>query len=57
MAKSKTDKRINSDLQNTTQNNGNTKRGVSPRLTISPGDLDLCPMTLKINRIPDSLKD
>jgi hypothetical protein len=30
MAKSENDKRINSDLQNTTQNNGNAKRGVSP---------------------------
>jgi len=27
------------------------------RLKIWPGDLDLWPMTLKINRIPDSFKD
>jgi hypothetical protein len=55
MAKSEKDKRINSDLQNTTQNNGNAKRGVSPCLTIWPGDLDLWPITFKINRVPDSL--
>jgi hypothetical protein len=38
-------------------NKGNAKRGVSPRLNIWPGDLDLWSMTLKINRVPDSLKD
>ena len=36
-------------------NKGNAKRGVSPRLKIWPGDLDLWSMTLK--RVPDSLKD
>ena len=36
---------------------GNAKRGVSPRLKIWPGDLDLWPMTLKINWVPDSLMD
>ena len=38
-------------------NKGNAKRGVSPYLTIWPCDLDLWPMTLKINRVPDSLTD
>jgi hypothetical protein len=38
-------------------NKGNAKSGVSPRLKMLPGDLDLWPMTLKINRVPDSLKD
>ena len=38
-------------------NKGNAKRGVSPLLTILPCDLDIWPMTLKINRIPDSPKD
>ena len=38
-------------------NKGNAKRGVSPRLKIWPGDLDLWLMTLKINSVPDSLKD
>jgi hypothetical protein len=38
-------------------NKGNAKCGVSPRLKIWPCDLDLWPMTLKINRVPDSLKD
>ena len=37
-------------------NKGNAKRGVSPRLKIWPGDLDLWSMTLKIDRVPDSLK-
>ena len=36
------------------QNKGNAKRGVSPRLKIWPCDLDLWPMTLKINRVPNS---
>jgi hypothetical protein len=36
------------------KNKGNAKRGVSPRLTIWPCDLDLWSMTLKINRVPDS---
>ena len=36
---------------------GNAKRGVYPRLKIWPGDLDLWPMTMNINRAPDSLKD
>jgi hypothetical protein len=35
-------------------NKGNAKRGVSPRLNIWLGDLDLRHMTLKINRVPDS---
>ena len=35
-------------------NKGNAKRGVSPGLKIWPRDW---PMTLKINRVPDSLKD
>jgi hypothetical protein len=34
---------------------GNAKGGISPRLKIWPGDLDLWPMTLKINTVPDSL--
>ena len=38
-------------------NKGNAKRGISTRLTIWPADLDLWHMTLKINRVPDSLKD
>jgi hypothetical protein len=38
-------------------NKGNAKRGVSPRLKNWPSDLDLWPMTLKINKVPDSLKD
>ena len=38
-------------------NKGNAKRGISPRLKIWPGDLNLWPMTMKINRVPDSLKD
>jgi hypothetical protein len=41
----------------TNMNKGNAKRGVFPRLEIWPGDLDLWPMTLKINRVLDSLKD
>jgi hypothetical protein len=36
------------------ENKGNAKRGVSPRLKIRPCDLD--PLTLKIDRVPDSLK-
>ena len=38
-------------------NKDKAERGVSPRLNIWPDDLDLWPMTLKINRVPDSLKD
>ena len=38
-------------------NKGNAKRRVSPYLKIWPGDLDLYPMTLKINRVSDALKD
>ena len=38
-------------------NKGNATRGVSPRLKFWPGDLDLWPMTLKIIKVPDSLKD
>jgi hypothetical protein len=33
------------------KNKGNAKRGVSPRIKIWP------PVTLKINKVPDSLKD
>jgi hypothetical protein len=44
-------------IQKQTMNKGNAKRGVSLRLKIWPGDLDFWPMTLKINRVPDSLKD
>ena len=35
----------------------NAKRGVSPRLTIWPGYLDLWSITLKITRVLDFLKD
>ena len=38
-------------------NKGNTKHGVSLPLKNWPGDLDLWPMTLKINRVPDSPKN
>jgi hypothetical protein len=38
-------------------NKGNAKRSVSPHLKIGPGDLDLCPMILKIKRVSDALKD
>jgi hypothetical protein len=34
-----------------------TMRGITPCLKNWPGDFDLCPMTLKINRVPDSFKD
>jgi hypothetical protein len=44
-------------LYNYIDNKGNAKRGVSPRLKIWPGDLDLWPMILKINRVPDFIKD
>jgi hypothetical protein len=44
------------DLKQHIWNKGNAKRGVSPRLTIWLCDLDIWPMTLKINRIPDSPK-
>ena len=37
-------------------NKSNAKRGVSPRLTILCGDLDLWPMTLKINRFQTLLR-
>ena len=39
------------------KNKGNAKHSVSPHLKIWPGDPDRWPMTLKINRVPDSLKD
>ena len=37
-------------LTKTINNKGNAKRGISPQLKIWP-------LTLKINRVPDSLKD
>jgi hypothetical protein len=38
-------------------NKGNAMCGVFPRPKYWPGDLDLWPMTLKINRVPDSHRD
>ena len=36
--------------QNIEKNKGNAKRGVTPRLNIWPGDLDIWPMILKVIR-------